>query len=587
MRSRLLRFVNTLSHSIGTQIPRVNFAIPALLAGTAASAYVFKSYKDDFKINMELTTHREMREYRDALRHAFQSDNSDNHDAIVTFNALLKAISSNQIDIAEEMLNDLVAHDATITEETRDGLIVYTANHSKVEILELLQKVFTEEDVLRNRHARDLLLLSPEERKIVTHISEEFYQSPGEIRHDGMFEFVKAKQKNLLQLHLQYRAYQPVYNCFDLAEDIAESYRQVKSINEITDEMETKFRRTIVLDLAEHDTYEQVTAEYFRRLVQDAKNEKKPVVGTFVMTGAHFTLGQIMVVHYKPDQSHATVVFIDPKGSYSSILTNDYTFIASVPHHVFDKVDVYISEEKNQLAGMGCSLFVADQYEIVMTLDQIMKWNNQYPFAGNENVIFDYAKHAKTSEHIYGVDFDGSDGTFGTFKSLAKFSLFTLPAALIVGKQSLDGVGVKDDAPETFVKEANGRYSSVVGADSTMDFPGVMGYYRAKENSSWQRKIEFDRPADISGRKTVDETVKSTIENAEHKGHIKPRNKRNDNKAYEFGLFMSKNADSILESHTTSAKSSSHESEGPASVVDYNLDDALARDLSSLIHSKH
>lgn len=574
-------------HSIGEKIPHVNFAIPALLAGTAASAYVFKSYQNDLNINMELTTHKEMREYRDALRHTFQQDNLDNPDASITFNALLKAISSNQIDLAEEMLNDLVAAGVNFTKKTRDALIVYTSNHSKVEILELLQEVFTEQDVLRNRHARDLLSLNPEQRKIVTHITEEFYQSPGEIRHDGMVEFVKINQKELLQLHLQYRAYKPVYNCFDLAEDIAESYRQVKSINEITDEMEKKFKRTIVLDLTEHETYEKTAADFFRSLIKDADNEMKPVVGTFVMTGAHFTLGQIMVVHYAPDQSQATIVFIDPKGSYSSILTNDYNFIASVPHHVFDKVDVYISEEKNQLAGMGCSLFVADQHGILMSLDQIMAWNTQYPFAGKENVIFDYAKQAKTSEHLYGIDFDGNDGDCGTFKSLAKFSLFTLPAALLVGKQSLDSAGVKDDAPETFIQEANGRYSSVVGADSTMDFPGVMGYYRAKKHSSCQRKIEFDRPADISGTKTVDETVQSTIENAEHKGHVKPRNKRNDNKAYEFGLYVSNHADSILESHAVPVKQSSQASGRNYSVVDYDLGDALVRDLSNVIHSKN
>src|SRR3990167_10473602 len=435
------------------------YGMVATITGAAVGGYMIMKLYEDEAINAELPTYREMRQYRDALKTAFCRDNIDNKLAHRAFDALLNAISSNNPLIAEEMLNDLIKMNAIVTPETRDSIIVLTANHNKINILELLQQVFGVEEVSRNRHARHLLSLTPEQKERATHFMEQCFQSPGEIKHDGMIMFVAVSQHDLLDQMIRYRAYQPVFNSFDAADDITETCREVLSVHEITRQMQTKFKRTIIVDLSAN-TYQAIIEDYYKKLAQLAKNENDPVVGTMITTGSHFTISQIRVVQHASGSNTATVVFIDPRGSYTSMLTNDYGSIASIAPDVFDDVHVFISEERNQLAGMGCSLFVSDQYATLMTLDDLMRINSQYPFAGNTHVLFDYVKYAQTSWHPYGIDFDydADSETGGSYAEQRTFALTRLPVILTIGKQSLAGEAKLLDAPEVFVEEPSGRF---------------------------------------------------------------------------------------------------------------------------------
>ena len=540
------------------------YGVMATMAGLAVGGYFISKLYEDDDINVELPTFREMRSYREGLKLSFRKDNQDNKQAHRTYDALLSAISTNNRLIAEEMLNDLIKMGAIVTEEMRDGLIVFTANHSKISILELLQEVFGEEEVLRNRHASYLLSLSPDEKERAAHFMEQCFQSPGEIKHDGMVMFIAVSQDELRDQMLQYRAYMPVYNTFDLAEDIAESYRHVLSMHEINQQLQTKFDRTLVVDLSENDTYQMIIEDFYKKLAKIAKDERDPVVGTMITTGAHFTISQIRVVQHESGSNSATVVFIDPKGSYSSMMTNDYGYFASIAPHVFDDVKVLISGEGNQLSGMGCSLFVGDQFITLMTLDELMESNTQYSFAGKRNVIFDYAEREQTSMHPYGVDFDADDDLGGTYAEVREFSLTRIPAVLTVGKQSLERCGELLDAPEEFILQENGRFSTMVREkERAVKIPGVMGLNRDMVESSPERQMEYNRPADLSCEKTVAEVIRLGIEPTEHKGRVKPRNLRIYHSAYRFGFFLSQNVERILKHDSAELRSQ----QDPDSVI--------------------
>lgn len=538
MRSRILSFKNKVMSSI----PAVSIG-----AGLAGGMYIYKCMKDDEEINVNLPTFVDMREYRDHLRQVFFLENDEDEFGLKKFDALLLAIQINDDFSAKLQLDDLVDKNM-VSDVIRDRLIVVAANYNKIKILELLQSKFGDQAVLRNRHARELLSLSDGDKQKVTKIVEQPYQSPGKINIDGLAVIIRVEQKKMLEENLRL-AFQPVYITCDLLDDITQSCLRVIRARKDNDELREKFSRTIIIDLFDHPEYEKTLEDYYRRLSVEANQLNKPVVGTVLLTGGHFTIAQIKVTPQADNFTHAAIVYIDPQGSNLSATSCTYAYIASLPHHVFSRVKLMFSDEINQFAPLGCSLFVCDQYGTLMNLDRIMSHNTQYSFAGNKDVIFDYAEHHKilhtTLQLQYGYDHCVNDHSYA---GVNDFQLFVLPVCLIAGKQSLEGIKLRKDMTETYVLQPNGRYECDFGscsADARTSVLGLMGINRARSNSSPERQSEFKMPAGVSGDETVDDVIAKNVEPA-YPGANHMWNKRNARLGYEFGHSLGENIRVVL-----------------------------------------
>ena len=536
MRGRMFQLKNQVMSSLP--------AVSSIGVGLASGVYIYKFMKNDKEINVNLPTFADMREYSGQLRQAFLVENDEDEFGLKLFDALLRSIQINDVSTANMMLDDLLAKDM-ISDVIRDGLIVVSANYDKIKILELLQRKFGNHAVLRNRRARGLLGLADDEKRKATEILEQPYQSPGNINQHGMSVILRVIQKKKLEDNLYYMGFQPVYITCDLADDITQSYLHVVRARKVNDELCEDFSRTIIIDLFDYPAYEKVVEEYYRQLSAEAKQLNKVVVGTMVLTGNHFAIAQIKVSPQADNFTHAAIVYIDPLGSNLSVISSTYRPISSLPHHVFSHVKLMVSEDRNQFAAIGCSLFVSDQYETLMNLDQIMSHNTQYSFAGNKYVIFDYAEHHKYLCLQYGYD----DCRDGSYAGINDFQLFRLPACLIVGKQSLEGENntFKNEI-ETYVLQPNGRYKCEFdrkNVDKRESVLALMGIFRAKSHSSkeWQR--EFEMPFDNSGE-SVDMVIAKNIEPV-YPGSDKNWNKRNVHSAYGLGHLLGDNIRELLD----------------------------------------
>jgi hypothetical protein len=531
----------------GTRLGQGLVGVSAIGAGGAAviagSAW-YNSAQADRRINVDLDTYPKMAKFREELKLRFQDENKGNRPACLYFNALLENVAANHIEEVRIFLGKLQDPEVIITPEIRDYLIAYATNHSKIAVLELFAQTFGEDIVARNHQAKKLLALTHEQKQILTHYCEEFYQSPGQIQHDGTVMYVAVKQDELLEQHIQYRAYLAVFQ-MDIDLDMAEMKKQTESELAIAEELKAKFKRTIVIDQFNWPEDERAFEQFMQDLKKEAHATGLPAVGTFMLTGGHWTIGQVKASYDINGVDRGHIVFIDPKGSCPAILSSDYGRLASLPHHVFTEVDTYISEEKLQHAALGCSLFVLDMYPTMVEFDQIMAMNPQYQFTGNDN-IFEYAERAKTSSCEYGVDFDPDKEIYS---SRANFNLWYLPAALTIAKQSLECSGELSYQHDHVEQRGDGVYVSV-SENKRSVFLGVMGINHSRLYSPPDRQLEFLRPADVSGTQTVNEVVDAGVADTmcASYGYVKPVNLRNGvHSAYNMGLFLSKHADKVVD----------------------------------------
>lgn len=543
MRGRFSKLFDLQNHNKFRKI-----AGAAAMVGTGFAYYSTQHPKHDDSVNVKLDNVQKMEAYAANLKAAFARANPDDQVACKNFKGLLRAIERNVIDSADDMIKWLKDGNAVITADILDGLIAYTANHSKINVLELLQKAFGSEVVLRNHHARKLLSYSQEERETLTHYLEEFYQSPGEIELDGMEMCVAILEEEILQRHLEHRAYQPVYVTMDLADDIHEGYKQVRSEQEITRELKQRFKQTIIIDQClDFESSKSSMESFMVDLRELAIGSKQPVIGTIVLASGHYMLAQIEVTHLaKTGETNAALVFVDPLGAYANLQRTYLYPYMSIPHRVFSNVELFCSEEKLQFRDLGCSLFVCDLFNIAHDLTQILEHNYQHD---NIHSLFDYSRRYKTSTHDYALSEDLNNEIYNRTNT---FHLFPLPPAMIISKQSMtnDGFHYNGSNPDSshyeeqvFKQTSDGKFTVEVVNKEPQKRLGVMGLHEAEHKSPRDRQREFDGPADVGCTKTVKEIIESNI--VPNKAN-KPQNKRIDYSAYLQGVFFSNRSDRVL-----------------------------------------
>lgn len=462
------------------------------------------------------------------------------------FRALLQAIKQDDAKMVHKFFDFMTRLEhkgikSRMPAYLSDELIEFAASLGKVKTLQCLAKILGPDTVRHNPTALALLNFAESRKERYNRLSEQFYQSPGKIRFDGAVAYVAVMQPEILAQHIQYRISIPVFT-LDPEVDAMAALEYQKQVAAIKDEMREKFELTAVIDTFDGEEAAKEFEEHGKKIIARSKDTGRTVVGTYVFTGGHYSVQQVLASYYGPESNHhSTHVYIDPKGVTSSINTCDFRYFTDALTHGYGQnAELFVSEERVQFAGAGCSLFALHHWEELMSFDAVFAANTQYEFAGKPNAIFAYARHHQQSTYGYGYNRVKSvedDYDYDAYEHIKTFNTFLLPAVLTIQKQSFNSDGAINDMPDVYTLDEDNAYRYELGSPRVIKMQGALGIHHSRLFTSKERAQEFDKPANIQGDKTVNQAIADGTE--KHQG-VKERNALNRNWSYEAGNRMSR-----------------------------------------------
>ncbi len=279
------------------------------------------------------------------------------------FNKLSRSIAEQLVgrnqDVSPELLNSLLeelqrAVLGSVPASLIKKMAALAAHVGNISSLEVLVAHFGSEAVRKDSWAAEYLDL-PEERKASVQDLSDQFSGLGRIKREG---FVHAVDR--MRAHQR----EGVISDGRLAVtgvDPEADFLAVSKMTKQLHEVEGRFSRLVVIDADDF--------EGFSKFLDSIKLYAKSHPGEefrfdFVLTGGHFTYGQLFVSHLKDDQYKADMVYFDSLGAdpgYDPLGLHMPLVARSFPHLTY-----FVCESVLQYAPKGCSIFAHEMLNQAM-----------------------------------------------------------------------------------------------------------------------------------------------------------------------------------------------------------------------------
>jgi hypothetical protein len=267
--------------------------------------------------------------------------------------------------------------------------------------------------------------------------------------------------------------------------------------------------------------FEQEYADLLLQWKQEAIARGQTVIGTVLLKhSCHTSLIHLKIEVNRHHTADATLLYFSSTGERPAIhYLHDNCF--QITYAVFGestaKVELKLAEDNLQHTSTGCTVFTLYFYETLMNFDKIMAYNNQYSYSNTSNSIFTYAEdhHTHYFSYPYGKKIVADDVSYS---GVATANLFSMPTVMTIGKQyysdNNDPSNLISCERYKYTQRADGSYQ-----EESLGWQNVRLSFNLNVNDQRKpirgldeqrealRLQEFDKPADITGTKTINEVL--------------------------------------------------------------------------------
>lgn len=363
--------------------------------------------------------------------------------------SLIESIEASDYEMLQRNLGELKLLDKDVQAEILARLIDVSALNGKYSALQLIAEQFGKNYIESNPLASRLF--HHPSGAVIERLTAQFYI--GQIKESGAKVYLAHYQDRRLLKTGEREGLQDVSG-LDSVEDfsIVLSYlkEKVASVRKLSDQ----FKHIVVFESMDSKSIK----DYFSELKDLCDTQQKPIKSTFLLCGAHFTSGDVLISKVK-GRYQIKLLYFDSLGADSGYDPFADPYMKKL-QKIFPEADiqVYLSEETVQYARKGCSIFAIKRVIGSIDDDEVLSQYPQYQFEGQENLLFQYAEQHVTDQFASPVKWrQMSNGSY--LPDIYEPRSFLPPLKHCIGKQSFSRNGREQEYPMTVSKNGEFEFS--------------------------------------------------------------------------------------------------------------------------------